>query len=64
MHVASDIFKDTKFTRGIEGMYMTPDIIAQRNKSLQMLELSSLFFRQQLLINNKYYFNKILGEIK
>lgn len=41
MKVIGDVFKDTKFTRGIEGMYMTPDVIAQRNKSFQMLGLSN-----------------------
>ena len=41
MKVVSGVFKDTKFTRGIEGMYMTPDVIAQRDKSFQMLGLSN-----------------------
>ena len=40
MKIIGDVFKDTKFTKGIEGMYMTPDVIAQRDKSFQMLGLS------------------------
>lgn len=41
MKNTNDVFKDTKFTRGIEGMYMTPDVIMQREKSFQMLGLSN-----------------------